>query len=301
MDATALVIALQTELTSSDEEDRMLKIACAQLQPEFGNVDENVEMVIRSIREAAAEAAQVVVVPELATTGYVFADREEAYALSEEIPEGPSSQRIIETAKDLGVYAIVGLAERVGGRLFNSACVFGPQGFVGRFRKVHLWDRENLVFEPGDLGFPVFNTPIGRIGTFICYDGWFPESYRSCVLAGADLICIPTNWVPIPGQDPRAQAMATILCMASAHSNSVVVAAADRVGVERGQGFIGQSLIVSHTGWPLAGPASPHSQEIIYADVDLAAARSARAWNAFNNPIRDRRPESYLSEDRSRT
>ena len=271
----------------------MLKVACAQLQPEFGSVEKNVEMVCRAIREAAGTGAQLVVLPELATTGYMFTDREEAHSLSEEIPGGPSSQRILETAKDLGVCAVVGVAERDGGRLFNTACVFGPDGFVGHFRKVHLWDRENVLFEPGDLGFPVFNTPIGRIATFICYDGWFPESYRSCVLAGADLICIPTNWVPIPGQGHHAQAMATILCMASAHSNSVVVAAADRVGVERGQPFIGQSLIVSHTGWPVAGPASAESQEIIYADVDLAAARSDRAWNAFNNPIRDRRPESY--------
>ena len=80
----------------------------------------------------------------------------------------------------------------------------------------------------------------------------------------------------------------------AAHSNSVPVAAADRVGVDRGQLFIGQSVIVSHTGWPVAGPASPDSPEIIYAELDLATARTARAWNAFNNPIRDRRQESYL-------
>ena len=271
----------------------MLKIACAQLQPEFGSVDKNVDSVSSAIREAAAAGAKLVVLPELSTTGYVFADRDEAYSLCEMIPSGPSCQRILETAKQLGVYVVVGMAERDRDRLFNSACVLGPAGFIGRFRKVHLWDRENLVFEPGDLGFPVFNTPIGRIATFICYDGWFPESYRSCVLKGADLICIPTNWVPIPGQDPDSQAMATILCMAGAHSNSVVVAAADRVGVERGQPFIGQSVIVSHTGWPVAGPASGENQEIIYADVNLAAVRGDRAWNAFNNPIRDRRPETY--------
>jgi predicted amidohydrolase len=279
----------------------MLKIACAQLQPEFGKVDENLEMACAAMRAAAAAGSQLVVLPELTTTGYMFATREEAYSLSEEVPGGPACQRLLQSASELGVYTVVGVAERVEGRLFNAACVIGPDGFVGRFRKVHLWDRENLVFEPGDLGFPVFPTPIGRIATFICYDGWFPESYRSCVLAGADLICVPTNWVPIPGQDPDAQAMATILCMASAHSNSVPVAAADRVGVERGQLFIGQSVIVSHTGWPVAGPASPDSPEIIYAELDLAAARTARAWNAFNNPIRDRRPESYLGAQATRT
>jgi N-carbamoylputrescine amidase len=110
---------------------------------------------------------------------------------------------------------------------------------VGTFRKMHLWAAENLFFEPGNLGFPVFKTPFGRIGTFICYDGWFPESYRLCALQGADIVCIPTNWVPIPGQDATREAMANILCMAAAHANSMFVAAADRVGVERGQPFIG--------------------------------------------------------------
>ena len=149
---------------------------------------------------------------------------------------------------------MIGVAERSGSALFNTAVAIGPDGVLGTFRKVHLWGDENLIFEPGDLGFPVFHTPIGRIAMFVCYDGWFPESYRTCVLAGADLICIPTNWVPIPGQDPNREAMATVLCMASAHTNSVVVVAADRIGAERGQPFIGQSVIVNHTGWPLAGP-----------------------------------------------
>jgi predicted amidohydrolase len=87
--------------------------------------------------------------------------------------------------------------------------------------------------------------------------------------------------------------MATILCMGSAHSNSVVVVAADRIGTERGQLFIGQSVIISHTGWPIAGPGSADAEEILYAEVDLAAARRARSWNAFNDPLRDRRPDAY--------
>ena len=88
--------------------------------------------------------------------------------------------------------------------------------------------------------------------------------------------------------------MATILSMASAHSNGVVIAAADRVGVERGQPFIGQSLIVSHTGWPVAGPASPTDPELLMASVDLSDARRSRGWGQFNNPVKDRRMEAYL-------
>jgi predicted amidohydrolase len=171
--------------------------------------------------------------------------------------------------------------------------VIGPHGHVGTFRKVHLWNEENLFFEPGNLGFPVFKTPVGRIGTFICYDGWFPESYRLCALQGADIVCIPTNWVPIPGQDKDREAMPNILVMAAAHSNSVFVAAADRVGTERGQPFVGQSLIASYTGWPIAGPASADNEEIIYADANLADARRKRNWNEYNQVLRDRRSDVY--------
>jgi predicted amidohydrolase len=188
---------------------------------------------------------------------------------------------------------VAGIAERAGDALFNSSVVLGPDGYIGTFRKLHLWDQENRWFTPGDRGVPVFDTPAGRLATIICYDGWFAECYRAAALGGADLVCIPTNWVPIPGQEEGKDAMATVLCQAAAHTNSVVVAAADRIGVERGQPFIGQSVIVSHTGWPLAGPASVDKEELLVADVDLAAARGARRWNEFNDPVADRRPEAY--------
>jgi len=273
----------------------MLRVAAVQLEPEFGSKSANLRKIEARVAEAAGQGARLIVLPELANTGYVFESREEAFSLAEEVPGGPACVALSAAASEFGVHIVVGLNERAGDQLFNTSAVIGPSGFVGKFRKVHLWGDENLVFEPGDLGFPLFHTPIGRIGTFICYDGWFPESYRTCAIAGADIICIPTNWVPIHGQDEARQAMATVLCMAAAHSNSVVVVAADRIGTERGQPFIGQSVIVSHTGWPLAGPASVEREEILYADVDLAAARRDRAWNEFNNPLRDRRPEAYES------
>jgi predicted amidohydrolase len=199
----------------------------------------------------------------------------------------------MELARARGLYLVAGIDERQGEQLYNAAVVIGPTGHIGTFRKVHLWNEEALFFEPGNLGFPVFRTPVGRIGTFICYDGWFPESYRLCALQGADIVCIPTNWVPIPGQAENREAMANLLCMASAHSNSVFVAAADRIGVERGQPFLGQSLIVSYTGWPIGGPASRDREEIIYADANLADARRKRNWNAFNQVLRDRRIDVY--------
>ena len=274
-------------------DEAAVRIACVQMEPIVGEKDRNVRRSIEMIEEAADKGATLVVLPELCNSGYVFDTREEAFALSEEIPAGPTCQAWAGVASKHGLHIVAGIDERDGDALYNSSVVIGPHGYVGTFRKVHLWNKENLFFEPGNLGFPVFKTPIGRIGTFICYDGWFPESYRLCALQGADIVCVPTNWVPIPGQDENREAMANILAMAAAHSNSLFVAAADRIGTERQQPFIGQSIIVSYTGWPVSGPASPDKEEIIYADVNLSDARRKRNWNEYNQVLRDRRTDLY--------
>ncbi|KIZ47884.1 hydratase [Rhodopseudomonas palustris] len=263
------------------------------MQPAFGDVAANVAHSLDLIEQAAARGAKLVVLPELANTGYMFSSREEAFRLAEEIPSGPTVAAWTDCAARHGLHLVAGITERAGGDLYNSAVVIGPEGYIGTFRKVHLWNEENLYFEPGNLGFPVFHTAIGRIGVAICYDGWFPETYRLCALQGADIVCVPTNWVPIPGQAEGREAMANILAMAAAHSNSLFIACADRVGTERGQLFEGQSLIVSYTGWPIAGPASRDGEQVLTAALDLGAARRMRNWNAFNQVLRDRRTDVY--------
>lgn len=273
--------------------ESVVTIACVQMEPIVGEKEKNVARSLAMIEQAAASGANLVVMPELCNSGYVFESRPEAFELAEEVPAGPTSTAWITAATRRRLHIVAGVAERAGGVLYNSAVVIGPDGYLGTFRKVHLWNEENLFFEPGNLGFPVFKTAVGRIGAFICYDGWFPESYRLCALQGADIVCIPTNWVPIPGQADGREAMANILVMAGAHSNSVFVAAADRVGVERGQPFVGQSIIVSYTGWPIGGPASPAREEIIYAHCNLADARRKRNWNEYNQVLRDRRTDVY--------
>ena len=253
------------------------------------NLDKTAEFIVR----AAREGAQIIVLPELCSSGYVFKSRAEAFSLADAYVDGETTSLWVNLARDLGVYIVGGFAEKSPWELFNAAAVIGPQGRIGLFRKVHLWGDENLFFSAGDLGFPVFSTEYGTVGVGICYDGWFPEFYRTCALKGAELVCVPTNWVPIQGQDTKREAMANILTMASAHANSIYIAAADRVGVERDQLFIGQSLITSYTGWPIGGPASSTDEEIILANLDLASARRARRWNDFNQVLRDRRPDAY--------
>jgi N-carbamoylputrescine amidase len=280
-------------LASTTPDEAKIKIACIQMQPAIGNVEANVAHSIALIDRAVGLGARLVVLPELCNSGYMFQSREEAFAASEPVPAGPTVRAWSETAARHKLHLVAGICERDGAKLFNSAVLIGPAGYIGTFRKVHLWNEENLYFEPGDLGFPVFHTAIGRIGMAICYDGWFPETYRLCALQGADIVCVPTNWVPIPGQAEGREAMANILAMAAAHSNSIYIACADRVGTERGQPFEGQSLIVGYTGWPVAGPASRDREEILVAEVALGEARRARNWNAFNQVLRDRRSDLY--------
>jgi len=270
-----------------------LTVASIQMEPVIGKTADNVARSVALLEEAAAKGARLAVLPELCNTGYVFESRLEIRALAEEIPDGPSTQAWMEAARRLDMHIVAGITEKSGENFYNSAVIVGPSGYVGRYRKVHLWGEEALYFTPGDLGFPVFDTPFGRIGCQICYDCWFPESFRLAALQGAELMCVPTNWVPIPGQDPKREAMANILVMAAAHSNSMFIVAADRVGTERGQPFIGQSLIVGHTGWPVAGPASVDKEEVLIAEINLADARRKRNWNDFNQVLRDRRTDVY--------
>lgn len=273
--------------------ENLVKIACIQMEPVVGEKSTNVAKTLDLIAQAARAGANLIVLPELANSGYVFNTRAEAFDLAEAVPGGQTCDAWAAAAATFGVHIVAGIAERAGEVLYNSAVLIGPDGYIGTFRKVHLWAAENLFFERGDLGFPVFHTRLGRIGMAICYDAWFPESFRLAALQGADIVCVPTNWVPIPGQAPGREAMANILVMAAAHSNSIFIACADRIGVERGQSFEGQSIVVGHAGWPVAGPASRDREEILIAEVNLADARRDRNWNDFNQVLRDRRSDVY--------
>ncbi len=248
---------------------------------------------IRLLNQAADRGAGLCVLPELCNSGYVFNTLAEAFELAEEVPQGPTTHTWIGIARARGLFIAAGIAERADGRLYNSAVLVGPDGYVGTYRKMHLWYEEKLFFEPGDLGFPVFMTPLGRVGMAICYDIWFPETMRLLAVQGADIICVPTSWVPMPVQPRDERPMAVYLCMAAAHSNAIYVAAADRVGTERGQPFLGHSVIVSPAGWPLAGPASGDEEETLYAECNLVESRRMKTLNELNIIMRDRRTDVY--------
>lgn len=281
-----------SQKTEFDEPPDVL-VAAIQMEPRIGQRSENLARSVAAIEMAATSGAELVVLPELTSSGYVFSSREEALSLSEPVPNGASSTVWIQTAQRLGIHIVVGVAERDGNFLYNTALVAGPDGYVGKYRKLHLWADEYLFFEPGDLGLPVFQTSIGRLAVAICYDCWFPEIFRILALKEADIVCVPTNWVPMPGQKSDQLAMANILAISSAHSNGLNLICANRIGTERSQAFIGQSLIIGANGWPLAGPADAVSEQILIASINLKTSRLAKQHNPFNHVLGDRRIDAY--------
>ncbi len=273
-----------------------IQVGVVQFDPQIGNIPGNLDRAFKLVRQAVDQGAGLVVLPELCNSGYMFQTRAEAYSLAEPIPDGPTTQRWLRDAKELNIYLVGSLTEADGVRLYDSAVLVGPDGFIGKYRKTHLWYEEKLFFEPGNLGYPVYETPIGRIGLLICWDIWFPETFRILNMQGADIACIPNNWVwtPPPLFDELGRAMATYLSMTNAHMNQMYVACADRVGVERGQKFLGCSVIAGTNGWPLVGPAAPEGEAVLVTEpLNLVATRRAKVWNDLNDLVRDRRTDLY--------
>ncbi|PRA24916.1 nitrilase family protein [Pseudomonas poae] len=280
-----------------NEATSLVRVAVVQFDPQVGtqNRQSNLDTSLSLALQAVKKGANLIVLPELANTGYLFSNRQEAFQHAESIPDGPSLRAWMDFARDRQVYLVAGLAEREGMQLFDTAVLLGPDGLIGKYRKAHLWNKEKLWFSPGNLGFPVFETPIGRIGLLICWDIWFPEVPRILTQQGADIICSLNNWVwtPPPLFDEAGKCMASYLTMTAAHVNNVFIAAANRIGEECGGRYLGCSLIAGTNGWPIGKVASPNEQDILYADIDLSTARSAPIWNDLNDLQRDRRVDLY--------
>lgn len=267
----------------------MTTVACCQVPLAVGDLEGNRARVSTAVVEAARRGAQVVVVPELASSGYVFHDSAEAQALAEPV-DGPTVTGWAALARRLGVVVVGGFCERGAGVLHNSAVLVDPSGVRAVYRKVHLWDREKLVFTPGEDPPPVVDTDVGRLAVVLCYDLEVPEWVRLPALDGAELLCAPVNWPAFPrpeGERPaevvRTQAVASV--------NRMYVAVAARAGAERGVSWVTSSAVVDPDGWPLALSTST-GEDLVVASCDLALARDKRI-SAHNDVHRDRRPELY--------
>jgi 5-aminopentanamidase len=268
-----------------------VRIACCQIAPVVGDLEGNTRLTRAAVHAAVGRGARLVVLPELATSGYVFESVEETRACAE-----PATGRALagwaeEAAR--GAAVVVGGFCEAGddGLLYNSAAVVDGRGVQAVYRKIHLWDREQLFFAPGVESAAVVETAVGRIGVAVCYDLNFPEVARGLAVAGADVVAVPTNWPSFPrpeGERPIEIALA----MATAHVNHVFVAACDRTGTERGVEWTGGSVICDEYGWPIAGPVEAYGEGTLVGDCDLDRARD-KAWNERNDVLGDRRPDLY--------
>jgi predicted amidohydrolase len=266
-------------------------VACCQLAPVFGALDANRALAARAVEAAAARGARLIVLPELVSSGYVFRDADEARALAEPA-DGPTVTGWAELARELDVVIVGGFCEvDEDGVLRNSAALVDPDGVRAVYRKAHLWDRESLVFVPGDEPPAVVDTAVGRIGVMVCYDLEFPEWARLPALAGAQLLVAPANWPAdsvLPGEDPGE----ALRARANACVNRMWVAVCDRHGPERGVDWVGGSLIADPDGRVASGPPEDGEAGLVIADCDLALADDKRT-SERNDVLADRRPELY--------
>ena len=268
----------------------MTRIACQQLAPVLGDLEGNRARALAAIDAAAGAGAEVVVLPELVTSGYTFDGQAQARALAERA-DGPTLRGWAERAAAHDLVIAGGFPERgADGALYNSAALVDPGGLRAVYRKAHLWDREPECFRPGDARPPVVDTPHGRIGLMVCYDLEFPEWVRAAALDGAELLCVPTNWPAEPRPDGE-RPMEVLKVMVHAATNRMAIAACDRCGPERGVEWVSGSVIAGPDGWLLAGPPGPEPA-LLLADVDLARARE-KALGPRNDAHADRRPALY--------
>jgi N-carbamoylputrescine amidase len=276
----------------------MLKIAGVQF---IGQADKeaNIQTAIRLVRQAAAQGAKMVCLTELFSTMYFCVEtREEYFDWAEPIP-GPTIERMGAVAREAGIVLIAPIFERTPeGRFFNTAAVIGPDGqVIGKYRKssIPFMDvgrsseprgNEKYYFEPGDLGFPTFDTPFGRIGILICYDRHFPEAARVLGLGGAEIVFVPTATTFM------TRYLWDLELRAHALANIYYVCGVNKVGVDAGgssRNHFGNSMIINPRGEILV-EANDTGEDIAIAEVDLSVIPELRAlWGYY----RDRRPDQY--------
>jgi 5-aminopentanamidase len=270
-----------------------VRVACCQLAPDVEDPEGSAERARSAIAEAVAAGAQVIVLPELANSGYVFGSSGEARAAAVsaggELLDGWA--RALDGSDAVVVGGFCELAD--DGRVFNSAALVEASGVRAVYRKLHLWGEEPRWFQRGEEPAPVVETRHGRIGLGVCYDIEFPELARGLALDGAELIALPTNWPrEADGARPGGLSILTVLASAGAYHSKVFVAVCDRCGSERGLEFEGGSVIADRGGMLLAGPPGGGRAEMIEAVCDLERARDKRS-GPHNNAFADRRLEHY--------
>ncbi len=261
-----------------------MKVAFIQTRPAVGRIEYKVESAFNKIKSLGAE---LVVLPELFSTGYQFRSKDEAFGYSEKVSDGYATSRLEKIARAKAIYIVAGIAERAGRRVYNSSILVGPDGLIGVYRKAHLFWNEKSIFSPGNTAFDVYDIGHAKVGMMICFDWLYPEVVRTLAMKGAEVICHPSNLV-LPY---CPQAMIT-RCI----ENRVYSITANRVGKEeRIKGcslrFIGSSQVVSPDG-TVECRAQSSKVEAMVVEIDPKAALNKKI-TPRNDIFKDRRRDLY--------
>lgn len=286
----------------------MRKVTVAAIQMQCSKVvEENISKADQMVRQAAAQGANIILLPELFERPYFCQERRyEYYAYAKPVMENDAVLHFMEVAKELHVVLPISFYEKDGNVLYNSIAIIDADGtMLGVYRKTHIPDdhyyQEKFYFTPGNTGFRVWNTAFGKIGVGICWDQWFPETARAMAVKGAELLLYPTAIGSEPILECDSMPHWRRCMQGHAGSNLMPVMAANRIGEETvtpceengGQSsslvFYGSSFITDATG-ELVVSASRDKEEVLVATFDLDAIAADRlSWGIF----RDRRPDWY--------
>ncbi len=269
-----------------------MRVACCQIAPDVLNPGRNVEIATEAIATAVGQGAQIVVLPELVNSGYVFESAHEARAAATPA-DGEVLARWAREAAGGDAVVVAGFCElATDGTVFNSSALIDGDGVRAVYRKLHLWGEEPRWFARGEKPAPVVQTRHGSIGLAVCYDLEFPELTRGLALQGAELITVPTNW-PHEANPPDGRPILHSLASVTGYFNKAFVAVCDRCGSERGVEFEGGSTIAGPDGALLAGPVADRGTQTLYAECDLPRARDKRVGE-HNDAFADRRSGHYV-------
>ncbi len=260
-----------------------MKVGIVQFAPVLGEPRSSIERLESTL--SGMDQVDLLVVPELSNSGYKFVSQQQAREAAETIGEGLFSDYIRRKSRELNCHIVAGMNERAGDRLYNSAILAGPEGIIGKYRKMHLYLNEPDFFEPGDTAPTVHDVNGVKVSILICFDWAFPEVWRMAALAGAQVICHPSNIVTpqraLTGLGGHA------LC------NRVFIVTANRIGTEGDLTFGGMSTVISPSGGIIA-QAVPDGTAVVVAEIDTSKALDKNLTHR-NHVLNDRRPEMYRS------
>lgn len=258
-----------------------MNIAIIQFSPVFCDSGKTATLLKPLLEEA--RRADLIVLPELANSGYNFRTRDEAFQHAENPEDSPFAEMLHGFCKSNVCSVVTGFNEKARDKIYNTSLLIDETGIVGKYRKIHLFWNEKDFFSPGNLRPQVYDVKGAKVGMLICFDWMFPELWRSLALKGADIICAPSNLV-LPGKAQKAIPVHAMI-------NRVFVALANRMGTEDQLTFTGNSLIAGTDGEVLVS-ASATENQIIMTEIDPGKARD-KMITPRNHAINDRRPEFY--------